>query len=774
MVVPDATRDERFAHNPLVTADPRIRFYAGAPLLTPDGYALGTLCVIDRVPRQLSPSQADALRMLSRQVVSQMELRRTRVGLEKSLGTAQKRDHDLRTAEEFKTRMIECSRDCIKVLDLEGRLLSINAGGMEILEICDFAPLRGTSWVDFWRGGERQAAQSAVEAARNGRVGRFTGYCPTMGGKPMWWDVVVNAIRDAEGVPELLLAVSRDATERVHAENSLRTAHQFTEAIIDGAAEGIVVYYRELRYVRWNPFMEALTGMRSSEVLGKVAPELFPFVRESGIETLLRRALEGETILLPDVLVKMPKTGREVWESNRYAPHRDAQGNIIGVIALIRDVTERKRAEERLRAMVEGTAALTGAEFFRTLVRHLAGALRLSYAFIASCDATGSRARMVAFWRGQRFVDGEIDYDVSSTPCNNVLQGKICHYPGELQALFPADAGLVALQAQSYLGVPMFSAAGAIIGHLAVLDVAPMPDPSGALDMLKIFAARAGAELERLKTEDNLRRALAEVEELKNRLQEENLYMRRELIANVSHDLRSPLASIRGYLETLLLKGDTLPPDKRHAYLQIAARQSEHLGTLISELFELAKLDYKGYQINPEPVQLGELAQDVLQKFQLAAEKKEIALQIEAHSDIGFVHADIGLIERALENLLENALKHTPPGGSVSLAVRRRDARVAVQVSDTGSGIPQDALSHIFERFYQVDRSKMLDAGGAGLGLAIVKRILDLHHSEIRVESAMTEGTMFSFALPAMTSTEVKAGLRERGNLGFSRRLPLE
>jgi len=246
--------------------------------------------------------------------------------------------------------------------------------------------------------------------------------------------------------------------------------------------------------------------------------------------------------------------------------------------------------------------------------------------------------------------------------------------------------------------------------------------------------------------------------------------MRRELIANVSHDLRSPLASIRGYLETLLLKGDTLPPDKRHAYLQIAARQSEHLGTLISELFELAKLDYKGYQINPEPVQLGELAQDVLQKFQLAAEKKEIALQIEAHSNIGFVHADIGLIERALENLLENALKHTPPGGSVSLAVRRRDARVAVQVSDTGSGIPQDALSHIFERFYQVDRSKMLDAGGAGLGLAIVKRILDLHHSEIRVESAMAEGTMFSFALPAMTSTEVRAGLRERGNWGSSRR----
>jgi signal transduction histidine kinase len=162
-------------------------------------------------------------------------------------------------------------------------------------------------------------------------------------------------------------------------------------------------------------------------------------------------------------------------------------------------------------------------------------------------------------------------------------------------------------------------------------------------------------------------------------LLEENVYMRRELIANVSHDLRSPLASIRGYLEALLQKGDTLAPDKRHAYLEIAARQSEHLGTLISELFELAKLDYKGYQINPEPVQLGELAQDVLQKFQLAAEKRNIALQVEAHLDGAFVRADIGLIERALENLLENALKHTPPGGTVSVAVGRQDGRVVVQ-----------------------------------------------------------------------------------------------
>ena len=644
MLVPDATRDDRFARTPLVTADPRIRFYAGAPLLTPDKHAVGTLCVLDRVPRQLSASQVDALCMLSRQVVSQMELRRARVELQDSLRAAQSREREL-------------------------------------------------------------------------------------------------------------------SAERMHVEDSLRAAHQFTEAIIDGAAEGIVAYDRDLRYVRWNPFMEELTGMRSDEVLGQVAPELFPFLRESGIEKLLRRALEGETIVLPDVLVKMPRTGREVWESNRYAPQRDVEGNIVGVIALIRDITERKRAEERLRAVVEGTAALTGSEFFRSLVRHLAAASRARYAFLASCDAAGRRARVLSFWHGERFVDDQLEYDVANTPCRDVLQGRICHYSENVQTLFPKDAGLVRWQAQSYVGVPMSNAEGAIIGHLAVLDVAPMPDPSRALDVLKIFAARAGAELERLKAEGGLRDALAEVEELKNRLHEENVYLRRELIANVSHDLRSPLASIRGYLETLLLKGEALAPDKRRTYLEIAARQSERLGTLISELFELAKLDYKGYQINPEPVQLGELAQDVLQKFQLAAEEKGIALRIDVDADAGFVRADIGLIERALQNLLENALKHTHNGGSVSVAVRRQDSRVMVQVRDTGSGIPRDALPHIFERFYRVDRSRMLDAGGAGLGLAIVKRILDLHGSTIGVESALAEGSVFSFALPALPGAGAAAAL---------------
>ncbi|HSB80831.1 MAG TPA: sigma 54-interacting transcriptional regulator [Candidatus Methylomirabilis sp.] len=145
--------------------------------------------------------------------------------------------------------------------------------------------------------------------------------------------------------------------ERQRAEQSLREMHQFSREIIDGASEGIIVYDSALRYVVFNRFMEELTGRPADEILGRYAPDLFPFLRETGMEAMLRRALEGEVVSTPDMLIRMP-TGREVWESNTYGPHRDAQGNIIGVIALVSDITQRKQAEEALRKALQEVEGL--------------------------------------------------------------------------------------------------------------------------------------------------------------------------------------------------------------------------------------------------------------------------------------------------------------------------------------------------------------------------------------------------------------------------------
>jgi len=224
--------------------------------------------------------------------------------------------------------------------------------------------------------------------------------------------------------------------------------------------------------------------------------------------------------------------------------------------------------------------------------------------------------------------------------------------------------------------------------------------------------------------------------------------MRRELVANVSHDLRTPLATLQGYIETMLLKEDDLGPQARRIYLATAIKHCERLSKLVSELLELATLDSYDIRAKREPFNLSELVQDVVQKFQLAAKAKQLTLSTACEKNLPFVNADIGLIERVLENLIENALHNTPAGGSVQLSLTPQHENVAVRVSDTGHGIPAEDLSHIFNRFYRQEKNRDSDLEHSGLGLAITKKILELHGRTIEVASALGSGTTFSFQLP--------------------------
>ncbi len=227
--------------------------------------------------------------------------------------------------------------------------------------------------------------------------------------------------------------------------------------------------------------------------------------------------------------------------------------------------------------------------------------------------------------------------------------------------------------------------------------------------------------------------------------------MRRELVANVSHDLRTPLATLRGYMETLLMKDESLSSEERRNYLKIAISHCERLSTLITDLFELAKLDAQDTVVHLESFSISELVQDVVQKFELTAREKNIAIDTNIEEKLPFAYADIALIERVLENLLENAVRHTPEEGAVSIVMHHENKHISVQISDTGHGIPEDELPRIFDRFYQLDRSRKGKAGHSGLGLAITKRILELHNSAIQVKSVLKAGTTFTFLLPVST-----------------------
>ena len=221
---------------------------------------------------------------------------------------------------------------------------------------------------------------------------------------------------------------------------------------------------------------------------------------------------------------------------------------------------------------------------------------------------------------------------------------------------------------------------------------------------------------------------------------------RRELFANISHDLRTPLTSLHGYLETLLIKSGTLDEADRRRYLEIALGQSRKVGRLAQELFELARLEYGVVKPEKESFALADLVQDVFQKFELAAEARQQELLPDISPGLPVVKADLGMIERVLTNLLDNAIRHTPAGGRIEVQLRAADEGVQVQISDTGPGIPNELRKGLFTRpaFMSGGRA---DGSGGGLGLVIVQRILQLHGSDIRLVQQPEKGAVFRFSL---------------------------
>lgn len=223
--------------------------------------------------------------------------------------------------------------------------------------------------------------------------------------------------------------------------------------------------------------------------------------------------------------------------------------------------------------------------------------------------------------------------------------------------------------------------------------------------------------------------------------------LRRELIANVSHDLRTPLSIMQGYVETLLMKNDSLSASDRKKYLKTVLNSSGKLSKLITQLFEYSKLEAKQIEAKKEPFFIADLAQDVVLKYQILAKEKNLDLALNKPSQLPMVFADVALVERVIQNLMDNAMKFTPSGGKITLHLVPSQSDVLIKIEDTGKGISEEEQSVIFERYQKAGISKQ--NAGAGLGLAIAKKIVELHDATIKVQSKLNHGTTFMFQLPA-------------------------
>lgn len=227
----------------------------------------------------------------------------------------------------------------------------------------------------------------------------------------------------------------------------------------------------------------------------------------------------------------------------------------------------------------------------------------------------------------------------------------------------------------------------------------------------------------------------------------ENDRIRRELLTHLSHDLRTPLATMQGYIETMVIKGDNLSSNERTEYLATAQRNSMQLKRLIDQIFELAHLEDGQVTVNLETFAIGELLHDIMAKFALKAKSKNIHLSLQPPQCRFIVYSDIAKLERIITNLLENALRHTSEGGEVAIIVSQLTDKVKVAVTDNGSGISKEDIAYIFDARYRASNAIEDSTPHAGLGLAISQKLSRILNSELLVDSQLGLGSNFSLSL---------------------------
>ena len=224
--------------------------------------------------------------------------------------------------------------------------------------------------------------------------------------------------------------------------------------------------------------------------------------------------------------------------------------------------------------------------------------------------------------------------------------------------------------------------------------------------------------------------------------------MRKELLAHLSHDLRTPMASLLGYLETYLLQEDTLSAEDRHEYVSTAKKSAVKANRLLEQLFELAHLDHHEVSMAKESFPIAELIQDILANFKVKAAQKNITMELKPKDSSLIVTADIEKIDRVFNNLIENAIRHTPDNGSIQVTLNAKSEHLIICVQDSGVGIEEQDLPHVFDAHFKGANSVRENTAHGGLGLAITKRLLELHNSQIHVSSTLGQGAAFYFRLP--------------------------
>jgi len=504
--------------------------------------------------------------------------------------------------------------------------------------------------------------------------------------------------------PSATPSSAQDIAERNRLEQALRESELRFRFFMQHVPAAAWIKDHHFRYTYVNRTYERVYGRVAGDVLGRHdfdlhTEELARFFRDED-EKILRSQEAAQR--LHELPYADGRPGH--WLVVKF-PLRDAAGQ-TGVAGIAVDITERKQAEDALQALLEGTASVTGERFFTALVRSVARATKVRYAFVTELlGGARPRLRMLAIWAGDR-LGKPVEYDVAHTPCEIVIKrGEAC-YAESVQEAFPQDKDLVDLGAASYLGIAMLDASGKTIGHLCILDDKPLLDERRIASLLKIFVSRAAAELERMQAEDALRRSQGEIRGLLDRLVSMQESERRR-VADELHDL------IGQNLTALGIDLQALKQRLQAAGDQIAGPRLDAMAGLLDTTIDAIR----GVMTDLRPAALEEFGLLPALRWYASQFGKRTGMKVSTHAEGREVRlapdTDLALF-RIVQEALTNAAKHSG-GSSVEINIRYGDGlRLTVQDDGHGFAIP--------------------DGARRGFGLPTMRERAEAHGGSLRVE----------------------------------------
>ncbi|MDZ8109190.1 MAG: AAA family ATPase [Nostoc sp. DedQUE12a] len=497
----------------------------------------------------------------------------------------------------------------------------------------------------------------------------------------------------------------------------------------------------QLRKLRGLSLDADLSSLKISDYHPQWALEI---LQNQGIPAAIRDGTwVGEIALLSS-------DGREIPVSKMLVAHKATDGTVEYFSTIVRDITEAKRreaelkrAETTLQNLVIGTAAVTGQDFFPALVHHIAEALHVPYALVT--ELVEGKLQALAFW-AHGALQPEISYFPARTPCEFALRDGLFYCESCVQEFFPEDLDLVAMQADSYLGISLKNANGDPIGNLCILDVQPLSDRRRIEIILEVFAARAAAELERKRAIEALHQLNQSLEiRVKQRTaQLETANKALEAFSySVSHDLRAPLRAIDGFSRMMQEDYGEQLDAEANRYLKIVRDNAKRMGELIDDLLTLSRLDRK--ELSRQPVFPNEIIQMALNDLAPEWSGREIEFTI---ADLPVCQADPSLLKQVWLNLLSNAIKYTcyKPIACIEIGYQAMDGEGVYFIKDNGAGFDMRYADNLFGVFQRLHREEEFE--GTGIGLAIVQRIIQRHGGRIWAQAASDRGATFYFTLP--------------------------